>query len=278
MAAPDLHRSDADSLAALERESVADQLLAQRELIALETLLVDRLLTGSPGIVPVTFGPGQPAEQTLDGDPRDPFLGLAVFNRGPYPLAVGYSAQGALSAIAPLVVPAFSWAVTPIRYTTVSIAAMFPGTAGPGVAPDASQATFAASVIRLRVPPLGAMAGALPAPPAKGWAIGPGAAIGAAQTLTGDVVVAGYTRLTLLYQLVTATTTDLSQSLFPYDVDGTLGGRGMATLAGSQGAAIGAGSARAISLYDVTGYDRVRVQLTNAGAGATTGGVSYFLR
>jgi hypothetical protein len=172
----EMHRNENDPLGVLERESVADQLLAQRELIALEQWLLERMM-GPPGpaIDPVTFGAGGAAEQTLDGDPRDPFVGVAILNPSPAtPVFIGFAPGGALNPGRALMVPPQSYLVLPVRYAALSLAVV-------GMDPNAQP--FTAWAVRLRVPPLGVHSGP--------YGVSPLSALADTQTLASSVVAPG---------------------------------------------------------------------------------------
>jgi hypothetical protein len=140
-----------DPIAALERETLADALRAQRELLELEEYVLRRFMFNQPATVVATFGSGQlqPGEQTFPGDQRDPFNGVVVLNPTPAIVNVGFEAGAGPAS--PFTVPAFSWVALPVRFVNLSLSV--------DSATAASAVERRVTALRLRVPPLGAAGG-----------------------------------------------------------------------------------------------------------------------
>jgi hypothetical protein len=174
-------RNPTDRMAEIERDVLGDQLMAQRELLELETYALRRWMMEPPDSRRVFLGLGV-GEQTLDGDERDPFSGVAVINTSNVPVAIGFAPGGAVGA-GLFQVPAGSFLVLPVRFVHLSV--------GVVNAADAAGAQFWVTAARLRVPPIGV----------NGGQIGP-QAVTVTGTATADVSdrdarILGRTRLTV---------------------------------------------------------------------------------
>jgi hypothetical protein len=264
-----------------------DTLQRQRDLIDLERWALRRWLAYSPSAARVDWrvsdpeygGAASPAERTTEGNDQDPFHGVAIFNPTPWPIGVGFQAGAPARPI--LTVPAASWLCVPQRFTNLSVR-LFAPTATGGL--DATTAPAAsASVLRLRMPPLGVTAGPLavilPSAPTRGVALPLLTAIGAAGQVTADLVTTGALQLVLAARLVTVTAADLTLTALPWEpVDlaapNPLGLPPDAT----QGPTLSGGSSLLLRRFNVGGLDRVRAVVGNAGAGATTAALSFWLR
>jgi len=127
------------------------QLLAQAHVLELEQHVLAAQLR-QPDTRTLTFGVGNDAEQTLPGDPRTPWRGIAILN----PTALTIYAGAGPSAQQPgLIVPPYSWICAPVNYPDYTL--------GVGAA-DAAGAAATITVIRLHQPPAGVRAGQLGAP------------------------------------------------------------------------------------------------------------------
>lgn len=141
-----------DPFAAIARETIADQLQAQRDVLELENYGLRRWLYNAPGSQVVRLGAGGRVEETLPGDERDPWIGVAILNPSSVPIGVGFAAGGAIGT--PLfTIPAGSYLTVPVRFVNVSVALV---NASDALGPEARIV-----VCRLRVPPLGIQAGSL---------------------------------------------------------------------------------------------------------------------
>jgi len=129
---------------------------AYAQLVQLELWRMRREMFGDPGVVKLTIGAGQPAEQTILGNQQDPYNGVAIWNPTSATLSVGFQAGAGI--LAPLTVVPFSWARLPARYTNLSIALLSPADQQTAIATPLT-------VQRLRIPPSPA---AGPLPPAAG--------------------------------------------------------------------------------------------------------------
>jgi hypothetical protein len=191
------NRNPDDPLAGIERETLADQLLAQREVLELENHLLRRILFMQPGLSVVTLAGGatqsQPvAEVTLPGDERDAWNGVYVENPSGLAVAVGFNAGGAQGA-AGYLVPPNTWKLIPVRYVNLSVGLVDPTQ----VAAAAARIT----ITRLRVPPMGVASGPLTSTP-----VALDDTISTAQSISAPVagaVVASLTGITAgLYRVV----------------------------------------------------------------------------
>lgn len=140
-----------------EQQFRADTLLMHSELVELSLLKIRRELFENGALNKINVGAGNPAEQTLRGYQKDPYNGLVVYNPTPVTLAVGF--QAGLGVLAPITVPAFTWATFTERYVNLSVAVLNPG--------DQAQAIAApVTLIRTKIPPPpGAGPYTSPAPP-----------------------------------------------------------------------------------------------------------------
>jgi hypothetical protein len=118
--------------------------LMQAELVELELWRIRRQMFADPAVSKINVGAGQLTEQTLTGNRQDPYNGVAIFNPTPATLSVGF--ESGLAWLAPLMLPPYSYAKFPERFTNLSIATLIPA--------DQQQAIAApVTVMRLRVPP-----------------------------------------------------------------------------------------------------------------------------
>jgi len=124
---------------------LVDLQVATAEVLQLEDYLLRRLLLESPRVVPVTFGQSgvNNAEQTIAGDQRDPFNGVAILNPTPAIVYVGFQAGGAVGSS--VVVLPGSYLVLPRRYANLSLAV--------GATDNAGAIALTVTAICLRVPP-----------------------------------------------------------------------------------------------------------------------------
>lgn len=141
-----------EELESLAREAAGDLVEAQRTAVELELDVLRRYIMGAPASARVRVGAGQQAEQTVDGDQRAPFVGLAVLNPTPVAVGLGFEAGGGTPQFAPFTIPAYSWMVLPIRFVSASIGVSALDAVGPN---------YTVTLVRLRVPPLGIHAGPL---------------------------------------------------------------------------------------------------------------------
>lgn len=150
-------RNPEDPLSGIERETLTDQLQAQREVLELEQHVLRRLMFAQPRLGVVQLGGGaansaSPIEQTIAGDERDGWNGVYVENPGPAAVALGFSAGGAQGA-AGYLIPANTWKVLPVRHINLSVGLVDQAqAAGPFVR---------VTVAQLRMPPVGVSAGPL---------------------------------------------------------------------------------------------------------------------
>lgn len=266
----------------MEVNRLGDALERQAQLVDLETHVLRRWMLAAPASVQFTWRQGDKPEQTRDGNQQDPFNGVVVLNPSPYPIGLAFEA-GAAQYNPLYVVPPGSFLAVPFRFINLSVALQAPGLLLGAL--DASQPNVTIVAARLRVPPLGIQAGPLgplvSPGPLKGYVPGllPGTAVAGVSFANGDLNVAGFTRLRTISRLVTGTAADLAPSMSPYDIDATIMGAGAFPSTESTPAPIVAGGVAYRFLgYDVTAFDRVRLQIFNAGAGSTTCQMSYFLR
>lgn len=263
----------------MEVNRLGDALEQQRSLVELETYALRRWMFAAPASVSFTWRQGDKPEQTIGGNQEDPFNGVVVLNPSPYPIGLGFEAGAA--QYSPLyVVPPGSFLAVPFRYVNLSVALQAPGLLLGAL--DASQPNVTIVAARLRIPPLGIQAGPLgpllSPTPLKGLVVPSQTIAGSGGQATGDLYVAGYTRLRLIAKLATATPADIATAFFAYDADGSLTTAGVWPTfeAGAAGAL--AGVSYKMVGYDVTALDRVRIALANGGVSGAIGQVSYFLR
>lgn len=145
-----------DPLAGIEREVLADQLRAQRDVLELEDYVLRRLMFAQPGLAVISLAGGSTglASDTLLGDERDAWSGVYVENAGPFAVALGFAAGGSTGGGGYLV-PAGTWKLIPARYVHLSVGLVDPTQ----IAGPLTRVTIA----RLRVPPMGAQAGVISA-------------------------------------------------------------------------------------------------------------------
>lgn len=157
-------RNPEDPLAAIERQTIADQLQSQRDVLELEDYVLRRLMFQQPALNVVTLAGGATqvpslAESTIPGDERDVFNGVYVENPGFAPIAIGFNAGGAQGA-GGYIVPSNSWKLIPVRFVNLSVGLVDPSlVSGP---------TIRVTVARLRVPPIGTSSGPLTGVPFLG--------------------------------------------------------------------------------------------------------------
>lgn len=126
----------------VSRLDAEDFLTAQREVIDLTALQLRRRYIDQPVRSVLSFGAGEPAEQTLIGNDEHPFYGVTVFNNSPKTVFVGFQAGAAQGS--GLSCPPYSMLNWPARYVQLSL--------GVGVA-DAAGAQAQVTVLRLQAPP-----------------------------------------------------------------------------------------------------------------------------
>lgn len=137
-----------DPFEQVARAAIADQLEAQHHLIALEMAYYERMLETDVGAIRFVLGPGVPSYNGPPGSPRDKFNGVVIFNASAAQVWWSPTA-GAAARVSPYVIPPFSWLALPTRFYDWSVAVDSPDVAG--------QQTL--TVLPLRVPPHGALAG-----------------------------------------------------------------------------------------------------------------------
>lgn len=84
-------------------------------------------------------GEGQQAEQTIPGNPKSAFHGVAVYNNTGHTLTLGFNSSAAIGS--PIIVPPHSLLVWPAEYTNLSIAG------------DVTRPAESVVALRLRYPP-----------------------------------------------------------------------------------------------------------------------------
>lgn len=124
------------------------QAMTQHRVLELEEAMLSGLLEQQPHVTPLTFGSGQEAEQTVPGDPRAPWHGLALLNPTPFTIYGGDGPSGALQPTT--IVPPYSWVCVPVQFVDYSL----------GIRPvDYTGSAQTVLLVRLRHPPAGARAG-----------------------------------------------------------------------------------------------------------------------
>lgn len=91
------------------------------ELVSLELERLRRELLREPALVSYQFGPNFPNEHTERGYQRDPYMGVVIYNPTPATILVGFQVGQAQGALAPAIVPPWSFASFPQRFVNLSL-------------------------------------------------------------------------------------------------------------------------------------------------------------
>lgn len=152
-------------------QETIEQLARERdELFQLSSIELRRRYIDQPALDRITFGAGEQAQQTLLGNQKHLFYGVAVFNPTGKPIYVGFSAG--TSQGSPTVCLPGELLVWPAKFSEVSLAVSASDAAGP---------LETVTVLRLQAPPAQPMASV----------IGPSAASALTATSPVNPVVVG---------------------------------------------------------------------------------------